>query len=371
MSELAVRAELLKLARILDTDLASVRFLDDRSPAELRVLRHGITEAMFEKFRGVFSGFARLSGLLPTALSAKISEHVLGPTLSGRIAGEMPPGKAIDLSARLGDTFLADTCLQLDPDRAQAIVAGFPTARAVAITQILLARREYITMGQFVDVLPETTLLAATDAIRDPADLLHISFFVENTDQLDRVIAYLDEPTREAVIAAAAAHDLWVEVIATLQRIGADSRRAMAALALRQDEATLDSLIRAAAAHDLWPELLGLGRELPRDATERLAAHPAFDEPDIVASVIDSVLANELWQAMHAQLPVMGSARTARLLQVAADRRPAFLQALAALIEPHDESADTLRAAAAELDDAVRERALAACGDRPLASLLA
>lgn len=371
MNDPAIRAELEKLARILDTDTESVEFLDYLEAGQLRTLREGITDALFEKFRASFSGFARLSSLLPLTISAKISERVLGPMLSGRIAGEMPPDKAIELSSRLSDEFLADTCLQLDPERAKPIIAGFPVDRSVAITRILLARGEYITMGRFVDVLPGETLFAATDAIADGADLLKISFFVEDARQLDRVIEYLDVPRREAVIEAAAAGDLWPEVIATLQRIGRDARIALAELALSQRSEILDSLIRAAAEHDLWPALLGIGRELPDAAVERLADQPAFDETLVVRSVIDSVVANDLWAALHAQLPAMGPQRCARLLEIAATERRAFLAEFGRRVTRDDACAETLRAGSARLDAAIREQAVAASGDGALAALIA
>lgn len=371
MNDPAARAELEKLARILDTDTASLAFLDYLETDQLRTLRVGITDALFEKFRASFSGFARLSSLLPLTISAKISQRVLGPMLSGRIAGEMPPERAIELSSRLSDAFLADTCLELDPERAQPIIAGFPVARSVAITRLLLARGEYITMGRFVDVLPDETLFAATDAIDSGADLLKISFFVEDSQRLDAVIAHLDTERRRAVIDSAAAEDLWPEVIATLRRIGPEARHALAELALAQRAEILDSLIRAAAEHDLWPSLLTIGRELPDASVERLADQPAFDDARVVRSVIDSVVANDLWDALQTQLPLMGPTRCARLLEVAAGERRAFLAEFGQRVTAEDACADTLRAGSAHLATAVRAEAAAASGHTTLAALIA
>ena len=370
MTDAATRAELVKLARILDTDVDNVEYLAYLEASRLRALREGITEALFEKFRPTFAGFARLSGILPLAVSARISERVLGPTLSGRIAGEMPAERAIDMARKLSDSFLADTCLQLDPVRARPIIAGFPVDRAVAITQILLERDEYITMGRFVDVLPLETLFAATDAIASEADLLQISFFVESSEQLDQVIEYLDIERREAVIQAAATQDLWPAVIATLLRIGVTARVALAELALAQDATTLDSLIRAAAANDLWPALLRLADDLPGNAITSLAQEPAFDEPAVVRSVIDSVVANDLWAALRSQLASMGADRCARLLEVAAAERAPFIGELDARLDEAPAALETLWAAGALLEPATILKVRAACGSGPLATLV-
>lgn len=371
MTEPAIRAELVKLARILETEPENLEYLSYLEAERLRTLREGITDALFEKFRTTFSGFARLSSILPVAISARISERVLGPMLSGRIAGEMPAEKAITLSARLSDEFVADTCLHIDPVRARPIIAAFPIERAVAITRILLERGEIITMGRFVDVLPRETLLAATDAITDEAALLRISFFVENSDQLDVVIDHLSVERRAGIVRAAARDDLWSEVVATLLRISAQSRLAMAELALEQKNETLDSLIRAAAADDLWPALLQIADEMPGSAIGTLSQQSAFDEAPVICSVIDSVIGNDLWERFRNQLPAMGVARVARVIEVATAERGPFLWELDKHIDRADDDFDVLEAAAQRLDNVTREKAVSICEGGLLAQALA
>lgn len=370
MRHTAVRAELVKLARILETDVENLEYLSYLEAERLRTLREGITDALFEKFRPTFSGFARLSSILPIAISARISEHVLGATLSGRIAGEMPPQKAIDLATRLSDDFVADTCLHIDPVRARPIIAGFPVERAVAITRVLLERGEMITMGRFVDVLPRATLLAATDAITDEAALLQIGFFVENSDQLDVVIDHLSEERREAIVQAAARDNLWAEVIAMLLRISPKSRLALAEIALTQGDATLDSLIRAAAEEDLWLALLQIADEMPGSAIGTLSTQPAFDESGVIRSVLDSVIGNDLWPRFRNQMPAMGADRIARVIEVAAAERGPFLWELDKRIEKTDDDLDVIRAAVPKLDDKTRKKAAAACNEGYLAAVL-
>src|SRR5699024_9771775 len=107
--ELAKRAELLKLARILNTEPDALAFLQPHAAGQLRMLREAVTDGLFQKFRPRFAGFARMSSLLPLKISARVSEQVLGPMLSGRIASEMKPERAIELAKRLPDEFLADT----------------------------------------------------------------------------------------------------------------------------------------------------------------------------------------------------------------------------------------------------------------------
>ncbi len=369
-NDLATRVELLKLARILDTEPAELAFLARQDASRLRALRQGVTEALFERFRASFSGFARLSTLLPLTLGARVSERVLGPMLSGRVAGEMPPERAIDLAARLSDTFLAEICLALDPERSKAIIVGMPVNRVVAITRILQARGEYITMGRFVDVLPQTTLLAATDAIDSDEALLQISFFVEDTAQLTRVIEHLSESRRTGAILAAARHDLWPEAIATIEGIEAPARAQLGELALQQDDATLDSLIRAAAGHDLWPPLMHLAGQLSAEARERLAAQPALAEDDVIRSIVDSVSAHDRWADFCDQLTHTPPERCELLLAAAAEHNPDFIARLAKHTANASAPQQRLAEGAARLSAATRSRVVAACGDTPLAAAL-
>lgn len=274
MSEkLAKQSELLKLARILDTEPDALGFLGDHDSDQLRLLREGVTDGLFEKFRNNFAGFARMTGVLPLKLSSKISEQVLGSMLSGRIASEMKPERAVEMTEYLPDEFLADTCLQLDPARSQEIIAGMPIPRVLKLTRILQKRREFITMGRFVGYMPLDMLLSAAKAIDDDGDLLQIGFFVEDNTQLSRLITMLPEARKDGVIKAAAEHDLWPEAIALMARVEADAQSQLSEMALAEDDATFNSLVSAATEHDLWPTLEQLARGVTEQAQQRLAEH--------------------------------------------------------------------------------------------------
>lgn len=371
MNDRATRAELEKLARILKTDIDSVAFLGHIDAARLRTLREGIVDALFARFRDTFARFARLSGLLPMAVSTRIAEHVLGPTLAARVAGEMPPAKAIELAMRLPDSFLADTCQQLDPRRADAMIAGFPVDRAIAVTRELLERREAIVMGHFMDVLPTETLFAATDAIEDEADLLEISFFVEDRDQLDRVVAHLTPERQRRLIRAAAQRRQWPEIVTTLQRVGPDARAELARSALAEDPSTLESFIDAAAADELWPALIEASRDMTLETRIHLLQHPALKDRALIRSAMDSMTADAVWIAFTSQYDALGERGTARLIQIVVRQRPDFLALIGQQVDIMDQvTLDNLRSAVRQLGPHTYRRALSAAGGTELADLL-
>lgn len=368
--ELAKRAELLKLARILNTEPQALAFLQPQAADQLRLLREAVSDGLFQKFRPRFAGFARMSSLLPLKISAKVSEQVLGPMLSGRIASEMKPERAIDLAKRLPDAFLADTCLQLDPQRSQAIIAGTPVERVVTLTRILLSRGEYITMGRFVDYMPLAMLQTAAAAIDDDCALLQISFFVEDTTQLTQIISQLPENRRAGVIAAAAEHALWPEAIATIERIDDPARSQLGELALNHDDATVDSLIRAAAEHDLWPALMRLARSLSTQAQQRLAEQSMLADDTVMASVVASVARHENHADFAALLADTPAPRCALVLAAAVAHAPDALSRLAQAADADSAALPALIAGANELDNAARTQLTALCGGTPLAAAL-
>lgn len=371
MPDIAHEAELEKLARLLQVERAALDFLDDQPVEDLRRIREGLTDALFEKFRPTFTGFARMASVLPLGIAARISHSVLGPVLSGRIAGEMPPERAVDMAERLSDDFLADVCVEMEPSRARPIIQSFPIERSVAITRRLLERGEYITMGQFVDVLPRATLLAAADAIESPLALLRIAFFVESREQLACVIAHLSHARRAEVIHAAAEHELWPEVIDTLERIDEHTRAELAAQALTEHDAVLDSLIRAAAVHDLWPQLLAIGTTIDDDSQSRFAGQPAFCEEQIICSIVDSVDSHALWPLLEQYLAGMGTPRAARMLAVCADQRPNTLADMAKRFELTAATTAVLGEASETLEASQRDAATQAAGpDTALGQLI-
>lgn len=371
MPDIAHEAELQKLARLLQVERPTLDFLDEQPVAQLRHIREGLTDALFEEFRPTFAGFAKMASVLPLAIAARISRSVLGAVLSGRIAGEMPTERAVDMAQRLSDEFLADVCVQMEPRRAQPIIRSFPVERSVTITRLLLERGEYITMGQFVDVLPRATLLAAADAIESPLALLRIAFFVESREQLACVIGHLSRARRAEVIHAAAEHALWPEVIDTLARIDERTRCELAAQALSEHDSVLDSLIRAAAVHDLWPQLLAIGATIDDDIQSRFAGQPAFCEEQIICSIVDSVDTHALWPLLEQYIAGMGTPRAARMLTVCAEQRPHTLADMAQRFELTPATSEVLRAACDTLDAGQRDAAARAAGpDTPLGQLI-
>lgn len=205
-----LRAEILKLARLLGRAPEEFAYLEALSAAELGRLREQVTELLFDSHLGTLNRLAAASRLLPTGAVAQMGEKVFGPLLSARITGRLDPDKAVDVAARLPDAFLADVAIELDPRRASEVIARIPPERIGAVSAELVARGEYVTMGRFVGHLPAASIRAALDA-SDPADTLQVALVLENKDRLGELLELLGPERLEEMLAAADRQELGAE----------------------------------------------------------------------------------------------------------------------------------------------------------------
>jgi hypothetical protein len=199
---LEIRAEIVKLARLLHCEVERLAYLEEVAIEDLRALRERATQTLFGAQEGTLRRLAAASKLLPAGLIASLSQHPFGPMLSARITGLLDADRAVEIAARLPIEFLADVAVELDPRRASEVIAGIPAARISKITSALAERQEYVTMGRFVGHLGDEALCAALSALDDEA-LLQTMFVTEDRLPLDELTARLGEERIGCLHAAA------------------------------------------------------------------------------------------------------------------------------------------------------------------------
>lgn len=188
----ALRAEILKVARLLGRDPEQLSYLERVPVEDLRELREQVTDVLFTAHGGALGRMAAASRLLPAGLVASLGESTFGPALSARIAGLLEPERAVEVAARMPAEFLAEVAIELDPRRASAVIAGIPPSTIGQITGELARRKEYVTMGRFVGHLSDDALLAAVSALDDEA-LSETALVTEAPPGDDRLWRALEE----------------------------------------------------------------------------------------------------------------------------------------------------------------------------------
>ncbi|MEQ8799501.1 MAG: hypothetical protein RJQ08_15790 [Salinisphaeraceae bacterium] len=316
MPRLAVRAELQKLARLLDTDAAALDFLAGKPAADLRQLREGVAEAMFKRHSSSFRLLASLSGLLPAGITARIAHMALGAFLAGRVTGEMTPKRAVAIARKLPTDFLAETSLYIEPERAKPVLAAMPVDMIEKVAVILVGQREFITMGRFVGAVSEAALFRVIDRLDDEA-LLHIGFYVEDAGRLDRILEYLDDDRLRGVIATATDQDLWPEALALVQLVGDEQKGRLGDLVADEDEAVLDSLVHVAQEQSLWPEVLVAVGSMQPANRQRVVNLPSVTDPAVLNALIEAAYRQALWPVVVPLLAMMSNDARAAAVEAA------------------------------------------------------
>lgn len=271
------RAEVLKLARLLGRGPDDLAYLEQLPPEELKELRNGVTEALYDDGGGSLSRLAAVSRILPAGLTATISQHAFGPLLSARLAGMMEPARAVDVAAKLPPPFLADIAVEMDPRRASDLLASMPPALIADVTRELAQRGEHVTMGRFVGHLHDDAVAAALGAM-DDRTLLQVAFVLEDRGQLGHLLTNLPRRRVAGIIDAAAHNDLWVEALDLLNHVSPRQRREMVTTAVALEEDSREKILAAVIEHELWDEAVLIAEYDPTLQTrlvERLREMPA------------------------------------------------------------------------------------------------
>lgn len=240
--DLEREAEIERLARVLGTDTDRLTPLAEAEPEDLRALSDAIADHLHERHAGAFEKAIAVAGKLPSAMTAKLAQHAMGPTLSARAATLLEPKQAADLAKRLPPLFLADVAVHLDLRRAGPLIDGI-TPEVMAETGAELARREeWVVLGTFVGHVDREVLAELLDAF-DAEALLRAGFFVDEPQRFAAIIGSLSDARLDELLATAAAQDLWPQAFVMFGHLGPrHAARVIEALDRMDDDAraTLD-----------------------------------------------------------------------------------------------------------------------------------
>lgn len=238
--------ELAKLARVLATEPDALAKLSSLDAESLRVVREALSASLFDAGRPTLKRVASASKLLPNNTVARVGEEVFGPLLCARIVGLLPPQRALDLSLRMPDEFLADTSAQLDPREARQLVSALPKDRVVAVACILEQRRDFITLARFVDFISCETIEAVIAAIPDELSLFEIATLVDSHARVAELLALVPRPRLRAMVHAIGVRggDVWLDALRLMGILDDDWKRALGDLAAELETSMLEDMLR-------------------------------------------------------------------------------------------------------------------------------
>jgi hypothetical protein len=294
--DLAAQAELIKLARALNTTPAGVAFAKSLDYSDIRRLRERVSAALYDVHRVAFRRIAAITRVLPTPVNVRITLRAFSPLLAARVAGEMAPERAAELANRMPIEYLAEGCLHLDPRRAGPLIGQIQPDRVVSVARELVARGEYLTLGPLLDAAPDQVVCEVAASISDEA-LLRIGFYAESNDRLTRAVAALPPRRLRGIVACALTGpaDLRSAGLALIGRLADDRLRGrLADYAAEADTETLTRLLHTAIHDNGLTELLMAVAAMSVPARRRVLALPALADPTIRDTLSKALVKHDL-----------------------------------------------------------------------------
>ncbi|MFE9538585.1 hypothetical protein [Streptomyces sp. NPDC006691] len=324
---LRVRAEIEKLAALLDERPERLAFLAELPADDLRTLRQQTVAALFDGMPDMLDRIARATKLVPAGVAAAISQKALGPRLAAAVAGRLEPARAADIIEKLPVAFTAASCAHLDPRRIEGIVDRLDENLLVRISVALAERGDHLTMGRFVGHLRDSALTRILPQV-DDAVVLRTGFAVDQPQRLGRIVELMGDE-RLAQVIASAADGLWPQALAVAGMVTGEQRARIATLAARQPQDRLDTLVRTTAEQDLWESLLPLVALLSEEDRRAVALLPSLTDPEVLSGVVPAVVATALWAEFLPLVELLPEPSRTVVAEAAGDLSDADLDALA------------------------------------------
>ena len=310
MSLLSVRAEIIKLSRLLKLKEAQLASLESCEVAQLRELRERMSAALYDSSRPHLVRVAAATRLVPVALVAAIGEKFYGPLLCARVTGLMQPERAAEVAGKLPASFLADLSIELDPRSARDVIALLPASLVVTVAREMLKRREYITMARFVDVLSDRVIREVMDVIKDDCALLEIAFFVEDARRLEAIINMMPPERLRSIIVTAATDEkcLWPEALSMMSQVSSELRGKMGDLTASLSDEQLSKVLDAVDKGGLWSAWVGVLSTMSAASQRRVLRLADVESPEALSALATAARDHGLWNQLLPLLKFMNDA---------------------------------------------------------------
>ena len=311
MSRLANRAEVIKLARALSVDASTLGYLQTLPSDAVAQLRSAISDVLHDEQREPLGLLAAVARWLPAWVSALCARSWLGAPMTARLSSELPAWRVADIAGYLEATFLADVAVDLDPRSAREVLQLMPAKQVIKVTLVLLARRDFVTLGRFVALLPDHVLTQVAERIEDEGDLLQVLFFIEARYRIDHIVRLMPTARLQRavlIVCDESRRELWPSVLALMTHVGYGLKRELGDLAAAQGDAVLSAIIETVQREDLWEDVLPVVVCLSPVVQRQVVNLPALQRPEVLEKIIAATQYRQLWSAMLCLAEAMNDA---------------------------------------------------------------
>lgn len=228
MSDVATRAQVEILARILHTEPAELAFLERFPREQVAQLVSAISDDIFDELGSMFRRVSKLAPLVPNALVASVSQKMISPLVAGRAAGALGvdhPDRIVGVLSRLRPEYMAACAPYLDPRTIKLLAPRISADLILPAARVLLEQREYAVAARFVEFATAQLIVEFEKGLDDDAGLLSTAALVVDDQRLNDVIRTMPEARVERILLGALADDdLAATAYSMLSRLDDDLR---------------------------------------------------------------------------------------------------------------------------------------------------
>ncbi|ENW93525.1 hypothetical protein [Acinetobacter sp. NIPH 298] len=301
MTRLAVHAEIIKLARILSVSEQQLAFLQSIAPESLRQFRFAIIELLQDQQKARFRHLATWVNWLPNGLNVFMVKRFLDPLIVAQIAVHLSTENLYRIAKKLSAETLAEISVHLDPRLARELLVYLTTHHIIEIAQVLLQKRDFVTMGRFVSMLSDEVVQDVAQIVEQESDLLEIAFYIESRERIDHLVHVLPKARIEKallIICDPTQRLVWPKLLALMSHIGYELKQELGDLAVQQGETVINAIIQAAQEDQLWEDMLPVVACLSAQAQHYVANLSALRQVDIIQSIVAAADHCHLWTDM-------------------------------------------------------------------------
>jgi hypothetical protein len=188
------KAEVQKIAHVLDVPTEEVIFLSSHSEKQLEFLFHAISMSIQKDQSQVWEPLAKVVKFIPNFLNAKISEEVLGPHITANITYHVGVKDAISISNFFSNKFFADVMEHVLPEKIEHILKEAPIEKMRIVLQELLKRKNYYQLSSLMDYVPIDRAAKLTLEVEDYEILSTVAYLSSKKDRHWKILAtYTDD----------------------------------------------------------------------------------------------------------------------------------------------------------------------------------
>lgn len=208
-----------RLCHLLHSAENDFSFLKKMNAKELFLLRTKISDAIQDEHASTWEKLAAVAKFMPNFVNAKISQEILGPSISANLTYFVPLRDAISISSHFSDSFLADVTEHLIPSKSQLLLAEFPIEKIKKVIAQLEKRKGYYTMGNFVDYMPLERVTLFSKEIKSEETLLRTGTFANKKDRLAPVIKEFTDEKLKSLIITGSKLNLTEEILSIIKHV--------------------------------------------------------------------------------------------------------------------------------------------------------